>query len=382
MIKSIKVQLKPNNKQKSLLFQSANISRWAYNWTLNKQQENYKNSGKFLQDSIIRKELTQLKKTEEYKWLNEVSAQIPKQAVKDCCKAYKNFFKGQNKFPKFKSKKKSKPSFYNDNFALEVKEKYVLIEKVGWIKLAEFNRIPFNKEQKYMNPRITYDGLNWWISVGIEENDITNNKPITEPIGIDLGIKDLAIISNGQVFKNINKTKELRRLNKKLKRLQRQVSRKYQNNKKKEGELRYKKTCNIIKNENEIRKVYKKISDIHSNYNHQITTSLVKANPMYIVIEDLNIRGMMKNKHLSKTVAQQCFYEFRRQLEYKCSWNNVRLIIANRWFPSSKTCSECGCIKSDLKLSDRTFICEDCGCVLDRDLNASINLKNYGKSIE
>lgn len=380
MIKTIKVQLKPNNKQSTILFGCAGTGRWAYNFAIAKIQEHYKETGKFLYDGGIRKQLTQLKQNnEEYKWLYQYSNNITKQAIKDACDAYKKFFKGLSKYPKFKSRKKSKPAFYQDNVKIKFTDKHCRIEKVGKVKLSEFGRIPFDKNAKYMNPRVIFDGLHWWVSVGIEFGDLTIQKEISEPIGIDLGIKDLAIVSNGKTYKNINKTKVIRKLKKKLKHLQRQVSKKYENTKKKGGENRYKKTKNIIKLENKIRYVYKRLTNIRANYIHQITTSLVKTKPEYIVMENLNIQGMMKNRHLSKAIQEQCLYEFKRKIEYKCNWYGVKLILANRFFPSSKLCSECGAINKELKLSDRTYVCKECGCVIDRDLNASINLREYGK---
>ena len=376
MIKSIKVQLKPNNKQNSLLFQSAGTARWAYNWALDRQQKNYEAGNKFISDNDLRKELTQLKKTNELKWLNKYSNNITKQAIKDACEAYKKFFKKIAEKPKFKSKRKSKPAFYHDNIKIKFTQTHVQIEKLGKIKLAEFGKIPVGS--KYANPRITFDGLNWSVSVGIEMPDMTINKPVSEPIGIDVGIKDLAVISTGKVYKNINKTKAVKKSNKRLNRLQKQASRQY--DKKYKNKIKGK-GKNLLKLEKEINKTYKRLTNIRINHLHQATFALVKNKPEYIVIEDLNIKGMMKNRHLSKAVAQQSLYEFRRQLEYKCLWYGVSLIIADRWYPSSKTCSCCGNVKKDLNLSDRVYRCE-CGLVMDRDLNASINLREYPKLAE
>lgn len=376
----------PNNKQKTKLFQCAGVTRWAYNWTLARQQENYKNGGKFIQDSELRKELTKLKQTEEYKWLNDYSNNITKQAIKDACESYKRFFKGQAKFPRFKSKKRSKPSFYQDNIKVQFSETHVKLEKLtdskkknkqqlNWVKLAEQNKIP--TDVKYINPRVTFDGLNWWISVGIEcEQNL--ELPKNEGIGIDLGIKDLAICSDENTYKNINKTKKVKKLEKKKRRLQRQVSRRYENGR--EGN-RYKKTSNIKKLENKLLKLNHRLTNIRHNYLHQVTTEIINRKPMFIVLENLAVTNMMKNKHLAKAIQQQCFYEFYRQIQYKCNWNNIKFIEANRWYPSSKTCSECGSINSKLQLSDREWVCQECSCVHDRDFNASINLKKYGQSI-
>lgn len=386
MIKSVKVMLIPNNKQKTKLFQCFGVSRFAYNWALGKQQENYKNGGKFISDNDLRKEFTQLKKTKEYEWLNQYSNNIPKQAIKDACDSYKRFFKGHSKFPKFKSKKKSRSSFYVDNIKIQFTETHVKLEKISastkknkaklnWIRLAEKNRIP--TDCKYINPRVTFDGINFWISVGIEYED-NLEIPINNGIGIDLGVKDLAICSDKNVYKNINKTKEVKRLKKKRRRLQRQVSRKYELNR--EGRS-YRKTSNIKKLEKQLLRVNHRLTNIRHNYLHQVTAEIINRKPIFISLEDLNVSGMMKNKHLAKAVQEQSFYEFKRIISYKANWNNVKIIEVPRFYPSSKTCSECGAIKKDLKLSDREYVCTECGCVMDRDYNASVNLMKYGQSI-
>lgn len=388
MIKSIKIMLIPNNKQKTKLFQYSGASRFAYNWTLVRQKENYANGGKFISDNDLRKEFTQLKKTNEYNWLNDISNNVTKQAIKDACDSYRRFFKGYSKFPKFKSKKKSKPSFYQDNVKIKFTNTHVKLEgfatnkkknkqKLNWIRLAEKDRVPFGEGVKYANPRITFDGLNWFVSVSIECSD-SINLPINDGIGIDLGVKDLAICSDGIVYKNINKSKEVKKLEKKKRRLQRKVSKKYLLNKKGGS---YRKTCNIIKSEKQLLKVSRRLTNIRQNYSHQVTTEIIKRNPNFISVENLNVSGMMKNRCLSKAIQQQSFYEFKRQIQYKSEWNNIKFIEIDRWYPSSKTCSECGCVKSDLKLSDREFVCPSCGIVLDRDYNASVNIKNYGQSM-
>ena len=386
MIKSMKVRLLPNNKQLTKLFQYAGCGRFAYNWAIAREQENHKLGNKFLSDNELRKEFTQLKKQENYKWLNKISNNVTKQAIKDACNSYKRFFKGKSKHPKFKSKKRSEPSFYQDNVAIKFTDTHVKIEgfatsrkknkqKLNWIKLCEKGRIPTNC--KYMNPRFTYDGLHWWISVSVEVDNNTNSPPISEGIGIDLGLKDLAICSDGNTYKNINKTNKVKKIEKRKRRLQRSISRRYEKSRK--GKI-YCKTSNIIKREKELLKLIKRLTNIRHNHLHQITSKIVKRKPSFICIEDLNVSGMMKNKHLSKAVQQQGFYEFRRQIEYKAKWNNIPVIIADRFFPSSKLCSCCGMIKKDLKLSDRVYRC-DCGNIIDRDYQASLNLKQYGENV-
>ena len=387
MIKSIKVRLNPNNKQLTKLFQYAGCARFAYNWAIDREEENHKQGNKFLSDMDLRKEFTQLKKLQEYKWLNEVSNNVTKQAIKDACNAYKKFFKGQCKFPKFKSRKYSKQSFYQDNVQIKFTENHVKVEgfsmskkqnkqKLNWIKLYEKRKIPI--DCKYLNPRFTYDGLYWYVSVGVEVDDNTENtSPLNEGIGIDLGIKDLAVCSDKNTYTNINKTQRVKKLEKKKRRLQRSVSRRYNKNKK-GGD--YCKTSNIIKREKELLKISKRLTNIRHNYLHQTTSEIIKRKPSFICIEDLNVNGMMKNKHLSKAIQQQGLSEFRRQIEYKAKWNNIPVIIADRFFPSSKMCSCCGHIKKDLKLSDRIYKCE-CGNIINRDFQASLNLKKYGENV-
>lgn len=388
MIKGIRVMIHPNNKQRSKLFQCAGVARWAYNWTLGRQQENYKNGGKFIPDGELRKELTQLKKTEEYKWLNVYSNNITKQAIKDACEAYQKFFKGFSRFPQFKSRKKSDPKFFQDNIKIQFTGTHVKFEKLteskksnkqkfNWIRLAEKNRIPYGDNVRYIGPRVSFDGLNWWISVGIEFENESNEKSVNDGIGTDLGIHSLAVCSDGNHYRNINKTQRVKKIEKRLKRKQRQVSRKYLQNK--DGN-KFIKTNNINKIENEIRKIHQRLTNIRHNHSHQVTTEIVNRKPMFIVLEDLNVRGMMSNKHLSKHIQQQRLHEFQRQLLYKSEWNNIRVIFASRWFPSSKLCSCCGNVNKQLTLADRTYHCE-CGNVIDRDLQASINLKNYGLKI-
>ena len=385
MIETIKVQLRPNNKQLTKLFQYAGCSRFAYNWTILREQENYKLGNKFLSDNELRKEFTQLKKHKEYQWLSKISNNVTKQAIKDACNSYKRFFKGLSKYPKFKSKKNSKQSFYQDGVKIQFTNTHVKVEgftmshrknkqKLNWIKLREKGRIPTNC--KYMNPRITYDGLHWFVSVSIDVEDNTDI-PSNEGVGIDLGLKDLAICSDGHTYKNVNKTQKVKKVEKRKRRLQRSISRKYNMNKRGES---YKKTSNIIKREKELLKLNKRLTNIRHNHLHQITSEIVKRKPSFICIEDLNVSGMMKNKHLSKAIQQQGLYEFRRQIEYKSDWNNITVIVADRYFPSSKLCSCCGEIKKDLKLSDRIYRC-DCGNIIDRDYQASLNLKQYGENV-
>ena len=383
MVKAIKVMLIPNNVQKTKLFQYAGASRFAYNWALAREKENYEKGGRFIPDTELRKEFTRLRNSDEYAWLLNVSNNVTKQAIKDACSAYKNFFKGLQRYPRFKAKKKSMPKFYQDNIRIQFRDTHVKFEgfsfsrkankqKLNWVKLAEHGRIP--TDAKYRNPRVSFDGLNWWISVCVEFPDC-RDRSNHDGIGIDLGIKDLAICSDGNTYKNINKSQTVKKLEKCKRRLQRSVSRKYEHNKKGGS---YCKTNNIVKKEKLLLKVNHRLANIRKDYLNQTTSEIVNRKPRFICIEDLNVSGMIKNRHLSKAVQNQGFFEFRKQLEYKCNDRGIQLIVADRSYPSSKRCSCCGKIKKDLRLSDRTYKCE-CGNVIDRDFQASLNLKAYGE---
>ncbi len=371
MILGKKVRLKPTKAQELVMWKSVGTARWVYNWTLARQQENYKNGNKFISDNDIRKEITEMKQLDEFKWLYDVSNNVAKQAVKDACNAYTNYFQGKSKLPRFKSRKRSRLSFYNDTGKLKVKpNKRVLIEKVGWMQTAE--QIPVGV--KYCNPRISFDGKYWYLSVGIEQA-FEKEELTGEIVGIDLGITTLAVCSNGNKVKNINKITVVRKIEKRLRRLQRSVSRKYEMNK--EG-VRYAKTSNCIKIEKNMRRLHRRLANIRTNHIHQATNAIAKTKPCKVVMEDLNVKGMLKNRHLSKAIQQQKFKEFSRQMEYKCGKYGIKFMEVDRFFPSSKKCSSCDEIKKDLKLKDRVYTCK-CGLRLNRDLNAALNLQKAGQ---
>ena len=379
------------------MFETINICRFSWNYGLNYSMEYYKENKKSIGGRSIRDLF--IKNKSEHIWITNVSSKAYTNEFDILDKAYKNFFKMQKqkgyvKFtkktiekakrqkrsltiydmqghPKFKKKKDTKQSFYvrNDNININQTNCTLNIERIGRLKYKSDRKIP---KSKYSNPYCSYNGKYWILSFGveIENQDVQLTK---ESIGIDLGIKTLATCSNKMTFKNINKSKKVKDIKKKLKRLQRQVSRKYKMNKKDEEFI---KTNNIIKLERKIKLIYKKLSDIRLNHVHQATNKIIKQFPKRIVLEDLNISGMMKNKHLSKAIAECMFYEFRRQIEYKAKYYNIEVVLADRFFPSSKLCSCCGKVKKNLKLSDRIYVC-DCGNEIDRDLQASINLSNY-----
>lgn len=382
MTKSIKVQLIPNNKQNGRLFQYAGSARFAYNWALDKIKEYYEANKKFISESELRKSFTIFKKQKENKWLYSVSNDALKQSIRDAHEAYKKAIKKKVGFPKHKSRKKSKPSFYQDVFKIKFEFNRVKLEclagsarknrcKLNYIKLAEKDRIPINA--KISNPRITFDGLHRRISVAIETTE-SKHIPKNDGIGIDLGLKNLMTCSDGNVYSNINKSKQIKKIEKQKRRLQRSISRKYELNKKGGS---YCKTRNVIKAEEKLLKITQRLTNIRHNYVLQAIKEIIDRDPRFICLENLNVSGMMKNRHLSKTISDANFYKIRTTLEYKAKRNNIELFLADRFFPSSKICSHCGVVKQDLKLSDRVYKCS-CGFEIDRDLNASINLKNYG----
>ena len=370
-MRSFKIRLYPTKEQEILFKKHIGAERYIYNWGLALNNKLYKTEKKKYSTNDLGKILTRYKK--ECLWLNEISNATLKNSIRNLDKAYTNFYKKRAELPKFKSKKHCKLSFYSRYDQIYFKNETVNLEKIGKVKYKSSYDIDLTRISKFSNPHVSYNGRCWILTLGIEtkteEVKLTN-----EVVGIDLGIKDLAICSNNMIFKNINKTKVVKNLEKRLCRLKRKVSKKYDMNK--EGRS-YIKTSNIIKLEERIRKLHRKLKNIRQDYIHKSTTSIVKTKPCKVVMEDLNVKGMMKNKCLSKAIQQQNLYEFIRQMKYKCKWLGIEFVQVDRFYPSSNTCSCCGNIKRDLKLSERTYICKECGLVIDRDLNASINLANY-----
>lgn len=369
MIKSVKIRLKPTPEQEILMRKSIGVQRFAYNWGLAKWNELYE-KGEKPSKARVRTEFNQYKK--QFDWIGEVSSQTVAQAFEDLNSAFKSFFSGQNERPKFKSKRKSKQSFYVRYDALKIKGDTVNLEKIGRVKFKTNYKIPVL--DKYVNPRCSFDGKYWYLSFGFEHNE--NQVELKDvSVGLDLGVKTLVSSNIDELnAKNINKSLMVRKLKKKIIRLQRQVSRKYEMNKK--GN-QFVKTNNIAKLEQKIKKLHRRLNNIRQNHIHQTTNKIVKYRPYRVVMEDLNISGMMKNKHLANAIQEQTFFEFKRQMEYKCQFNGIEFVTVDRFYPSSKMCSGCGSIKHDLKLKDRTYVCEHCGLVIDRDKNAGINLANY-----
>lgn len=391
MLRGIKITLNLTNEQEQQMWKSVRVARWCYNYAIARDREHYSNYLKddtlprTLYEGQIRKELTVLKNT-THPWLKEVGSNVIKQAVKDWNNARNQFFKGLCKAPKYKSKTASKPSFYVNYETLIRVEGGFRGERLGFVKTTQpLPKIP--NGTYYKNPRISFDGKYWYLSFTYEVPDVSVE--LTDAvIGVDLGIKTLATLSTGDVIENINKSHRVKQLEKQLRREQRHLARQLQANTKeyittaKGGrkpiyEMSLDLCSNIQNTKRKIKLLYRKLSSIRLNHTHQATSHIVKQLPKGVVIEDLNVRGMMKNKHLAKHIQNSMFYEFRRQLGYKCSAYGIQLVVADRFYPSSKACSCCGFIKSDLKLNDRVYRCNSCGLELDRDLNAAENLANY-----
>ncbi|MGL5151462.1 MAG: RNA-guided endonuclease InsQ/TnpB family protein [Clostridium sp.] len=381
MIISTKIKLNPTREQEILFWKSAGVARWAYNYFLSESERYYNENSKSIKESDVRKNINNVLKKTTHTWLKEVSSNVMKQGVKDANIARERWFKGLANKPKFKSRRKSKISFYVNYESFKKIKGGFRGEKIGVVKT--YQALPkLKKGEKYSNPRISFDGRSWFLSVGYE----VEFEPVTltdKSLGIDVGIKQLAVCSDGEFKKNINKIKRVKQLKRKLRREQRKASRKleantigYTKNRRPIYKTPLKDMKNIQKQNNLIRNLYKKLTDIRMNHLHQSTNEIVKTKPSRIVMETLNIKNMMKNKHLSKAIAEQSLYEFKRQIQYKCKKFGIEFVEADRMYPSSKKCSCCGTIKKDLKLKDRIYNCS-CGFKLDRDLNASINLANY-----
>nr|DAR91011.1 MAG TPA: endonuclease [Caudoviricetes sp.] len=388
-----KIRLLPTKEQEILFWKSVGVARWSYNFFLGYNQEKYKEwledntKERFVKESEVRKYINNVLKKTTHTWLKDVSSNVMKQGVKDASDSLHRFFNKVSSYPKFKSKKRSKPSFYVNYETLKRIPNGFHGEKIGVVKTREsLPKIP--RGEKYVNPRITYDGKFWYLSVGYKVK-IKQVKLADDKIGIDVGLKDLATVSNTDTsyikkYRNINKGYRIKLLEKRLKRSQRKLSRKILNNIESYSNNRiptYTRplSCcsNIQKQKHIIQILYRKITNIRDNYIHQVTTEIVKNKPSRIVLEDLNIKGLMKNRHLSKSISNSKWNEFRRQIEYKAELYGIEVVISDRFYPSSKTCHTCGHVKRDLKLSDRTYRCVKCGNVVDRDINASINLARY-----
>ena len=377
LLKSFKTEINPTEEQKVKIRKTIGTCRYIYNFYLAHNKELHDNGEKFMSGKSFSVWLNKeyLPKNPDKLWMKEVSSKSVKRSIENGCVAFTRFFKHQSAFPNFKKKGKSDVKMYfvkNNPKDCRCERHRINIPSLGWVRIKEKGYVPTTKDGYVMKSgHVSIKADRYYVSVLIE---IPNNKTAdnsNEGIGIDLGLKDFAIVSNGKTYKNINKSAKLKKLEKQLIREQRSLSRKYEHLKKGESTQR----ANIQKQTLKVQKLHHKIDDIRIDYINKTIAEMVKTKPSYITIEDLNVSGMMKNKHLSKAVASQKFYEFRIKLQAKCNENGIELRVVDRWYPSSKTCHCCGAIKKDLKLSDRIFKC-DCGYTEDRDFNAALNLRD------
>ena len=377
LLKSFKTEINPTEEQKVKIRKTIGTCRYIYNFYLAHNKELHDNGEKFMSGKSFSVWLNNeyLPKNPDKLWIKEVSSKSVKRSIENGCVAFTRFFKHQSAFPNFKKKGKSDVKMYfvkNNPKDCRCERHRMNIPSLGWVRMKEKGYVPTTKDEYVMKSgHVSIKADRYYVSVLIE---IPNNKTAdnsNEGIGIDLGLKDFAIVSNGKTYKNINKSAKLKKLEKQLIREQRSLSRKYENLKEGESTQR----ANIQKQKLKVQKVHHKIDNIRTDYINKTIAEMVKTKPSYITIEDLNVSGMMKNKHLSKAVASQKFYEFRTKLQAKCKENGIELRVVDRWYPSSKTCHCCGAIRKDLKLSDRIFEC-DCGYIEDRDFNAALNLRD------
>ena len=389
MKRAYKIEINPTNEQKSKIHQTIGVSRFIYNFYIARNKEIYEREGKFVSGMDFSKWLNNeyIPNNQEMKWIKEVSSKATKQAIMNGDKAFRDFFKGAKGFPRFKKKKNQDVKAYfpkNNKTDWTIERHRVKIPTLGWVRLKEFGYIPINSMVK--SGTVSKKADRYYVSILVEERDIkTSNSNIcikisnsnNEGLGIDLGIKEFTVCSDGIKFKNVNKTSTVKKVEKKLKREQRKLSRKYESLKTRNKNIREGRATsqNIQKQIVKVQKLHQRLTNIRTDYINKTVFSIIKQKPSYITIEDLAVSNLMKNKHLSKAIASQKFFEFKTKLMSKCKQNNIELRIVDRFYPSSKTCSQCGKVKKDLKLSDRIYKC-DCGLAIDRDLNASINLKN------
>ena len=382
MLKSYKTEIDPTPEQKHLINRTIGTCRYVYNFYLAHNKETYEAEKRFVSGMDFSKWLNNvfIPNNPEFIWIKDVSSKSIKHSIMNADKAFRNFFNGKAKFPKFKKKNNCDVKMYfvktDSSVIIPCERHRIKIPTLGWVRLKEKGYIP--TKQIIKSGSVSYRAGRYYVSVLVDEEVTTAFESITDNhgVGVDLGIKSFATCSNGTTIENINKSKTVRYLERKLKREQHKLSRKYESYKERNNNLKGEATRqNIQKQVIVVQKLHHRLDNIRTDYANKAINDLVKTNPSHISIEDLNVKGMMKNRHLAKSVAQQKFGEYRINLTNKCNQEGIELRIVNRFFPSSKLCHNCGSIKSTLKLSDRMYVCE-CGYSEDRDINASLNLRD------
>ena len=377
MLKSFKTEINPTREQKSKINRTIGTCRYVYNFYIAYNKELHDRGEKFMTGKSFSVWLNNeyIPNHPDKAWIKDVYSKAVKKSIEDGCTAFTRFFKHQSAFPNFKKKGRSDVKMYfvkNNPKDCACERHRIKIPTLGWVRLKEKGYIPAAKDGwKIKSGTVSVKADRYYVSVLAEIPDAGTVNNSNDGIGIDLGLKDFAILSNGKTYKNINKSARLKKLEKQLRREQKSLSRKYENLKK--GEVTQR--ANIQKQKLKVQKLHHKTDNIRTDYINKIIAEIVKTKPSFITIEDLNVSGMMKNRHLSKAVASQKFYEFRTRLKAKCNDNGIELRVADRFYPSSKLCHCCGQIKKDLKISDRIYRCV-CGYVEDRDFNASLNLRD------
>ena len=377
MLKSFKTEINPTEEQRLKINKTIGTCRFIYNFYIAHNKELYESGEKFMSGKTFSVWFNNeyLPNNPDKMWIKEVSSKSIKKAMEDGYTAFIRFFKHKSKFPRFKKKNKSdvKMYFVKDHKTDCLSERHrIKVPTLGWVRLKEKGYIPTSKDGFIIRSgTISCKAGRYYISILVDIQRQGTKINNTFGVGIDLGLKNLAICSDGSIYHNINRTNNVIKVEKSLKREQRKLSRKVISIKK--GESTQK---NFVKQKLKVQKLYQRLTNIRTDYLNKTIHSIVKTKPAFIVIEDLNVSGMMKNRHLSKAVAQQKFFEFRTKLISKCKEYNIELRVVDRFYPSSKTCHKCGHIKRDLKLSDRTYKCSECGYIEDRDINASLNLRD------
>lgn len=384
ILRVYKTEINPIKEQADKIRQTIGVCRFIYNLYLAENKRKYENGEKFFSYVDFSRWLNHnyLKENPDKLWIKDVSTKSVTHSVINANTAFKNFFKGLSKYPRFKKKDKSDVKMYfvrnSAKEIIECERHRIKIPSLGWVRLKEKGCIPTNHNTHIIKSgTVSYKAGRYYVSVLVEEMQLQKEKLNDFGIGIDLGLKEFAVLSNERIYNNINKTQKIKKLEKKLKREQRSFSRMYESYKKRKVRDETCTKFNYEKQKLKVQRLYHKLNNIRTDYINKCISEIVRTKPSYIAIEDLNVSGMMKNKHLSKAIRQQKFYEFRTKLTAKCKELGIELRVVDRFYPSSKTCHNCGCVKHDLKLSERVYKCPECGFTIDRDLNAALNLRDF-----
>ena len=363
-LQAYKTKLVLNNMERTWCLRCSGAARWCFNWGLDAMQKAYAEGRKT--SVLAEKRRLNAVKDNEAAWLRDLPYTVLQAAFNNLKSAYKNFFSrvkqggGKPGFPKFKSRRNASQSF-NVRGGISVTETHIKLPRIGWLRLMEHGYLPTAKDIRILSATVSSDdhGATWYVSIQTEQEVPEPALATGNPIGVDLGIKSLAVLSDGTVYDNV---RPLQGAERKIKRLSRELAR------------RHKGGSNWLKTKAKLNRAHAKARNVREHYLHQISAETVAKHPRAIVMENLNVEGMKANHCMARAIADLSMFELRRQIGYKSAWNGSQFILADRWYPSSKTCSRCGAIRDEVSLAERTFVCPDCGFVIDRDLNAARNL--------